>query len=45
MIWYVLFGFLARAEAAVDLLWIYVYTDAHYEKQRDVNEIIANSGE
>ena len=38
-------GKITDAQAAVDLLWIYVYTDAYCEKQRDVNEIIANSGE
>ena len=37
MFWHNLFWFLAEAQAAVDLLWIYVYTDAYYEKQRDVN--------
>jgi hypothetical protein len=31
--WSALFSFLASAQAAVDLLWIYVYTDAYYEKQ------------
>jgi hypothetical protein len=36
--WYISFYLLASAtQSVVDLLWIYVYTDAVYEKQNEAN--------